>query len=445
MAKFSQQFLQAMAQPSYQQGLFSAARSLGELPGRLAEEREVMGTQQTLAEMMNTNSRIAETGNLKGLEEQRTKLMGMLSGATSDQSRDMILGELGRVENLRDVAKPVARQRDINTLVSAETSIAEANAQIEELKKDITPQGQIKLSAAIKAKAAIQKRIDSLKSDPALVAEKNQYEYNLKLKNLTQKNQMFNQEKLVKARELMALEYGSPDYNDKVANLNSNGFGSVVKEFEKNENERQTALLTLNKLKEETRPLNATELSHAKELNLPIEDVAPMLQRSIYMNALTEISKLGYAASRTVQSLTAMSDAEAESTVELALEEMKSQGEQFLPMFETMDEYIEDMPAEEKQILYGMVKGKTKEQVPGIIEDYFSIYAPEAFDRMKSKVLKEEKVAQEKAKEQKELMEKAKEVISNGFASNIDEAITWIENETNKRIASRAIQRGNIN
>ena len=38
MAKFSQQFLQAMAQPSYQQGLFTAARELGEMPGRIREE-----------------------------------------------------------------------------------------------------------------------------------------------------------------------------------------------------------------------------------------------------------------------------------------------------------------------------------------------------------------------------------------------------------------------
>jgi len=41
MAKFSQQFLRAMAQPSYQQGLFTAAKGLGELPG-LARQREQM-------------------------------------------------------------------------------------------------------------------------------------------------------------------------------------------------------------------------------------------------------------------------------------------------------------------------------------------------------------------------------------------------------------------
>ena len=79
MAKFSQAFLQAMTQPSYQEGLFTAARSLGEMPGRMREAQEVRATQQSLVEMMNTNSRIAETGNLKGLEDQRNILTGMLS------------------------------------------------------------------------------------------------------------------------------------------------------------------------------------------------------------------------------------------------------------------------------------------------------------------------------------------------------------------------------
>lgn len=39
MAKFSQAFLQAMTQPSYQEGLFTAAKELGGLRGRLDEER----------------------------------------------------------------------------------------------------------------------------------------------------------------------------------------------------------------------------------------------------------------------------------------------------------------------------------------------------------------------------------------------------------------------
>jgi len=55
MAKFSQAFLQSMTQPAYQEGLFTAAQQLGEMPGRMREAQEVRATQESLVEMMNTN------------------------------------------------------------------------------------------------------------------------------------------------------------------------------------------------------------------------------------------------------------------------------------------------------------------------------------------------------------------------------------------------------
>ena len=40
MAKFSQTFLQSMLQPSYQEGLFSAARGIGQAPGLRKQQQE---------------------------------------------------------------------------------------------------------------------------------------------------------------------------------------------------------------------------------------------------------------------------------------------------------------------------------------------------------------------------------------------------------------------
>lgn len=48
MAKFSQAFLQAMTQPSYQEGLFTAAKQLGGLRGRLQEEGLETQAQEAL-------------------------------------------------------------------------------------------------------------------------------------------------------------------------------------------------------------------------------------------------------------------------------------------------------------------------------------------------------------------------------------------------------------
>ena len=50
MAKFSQTFLQGLLQPSYQEGLFSAARGIGAAPQMRALQQQQQGQQQVIAE-----------------------------------------------------------------------------------------------------------------------------------------------------------------------------------------------------------------------------------------------------------------------------------------------------------------------------------------------------------------------------------------------------------
>ena len=51
MAKFSQAFLQSMLQPSYQEGLFTAARGIGQAPGLRRQQQQQQAEQQQLAAM----------------------------------------------------------------------------------------------------------------------------------------------------------------------------------------------------------------------------------------------------------------------------------------------------------------------------------------------------------------------------------------------------------
>lgn len=51
MAKFSQALLQGLLNPTYQQGLFEAARGLGQTPGLMAAERQRQEQQQKLADI----------------------------------------------------------------------------------------------------------------------------------------------------------------------------------------------------------------------------------------------------------------------------------------------------------------------------------------------------------------------------------------------------------
>ena len=55
MAKFSQAFLQGLLQPSYQQGLFTAAQQAAQLPGQLKQQQQIQQQRQQLAQI-DTNS-----------------------------------------------------------------------------------------------------------------------------------------------------------------------------------------------------------------------------------------------------------------------------------------------------------------------------------------------------------------------------------------------------
>jgi hypothetical protein len=86
MAKFSQAFLQSMTQPSYQEGLFTAARELGGLRGRLNEERRQAELKKQEEER---------------LAKQRQYQANLLSlGASGTFDPEMLKGALGGAAEL---------------------------------------------------------------------------------------------------------------------------------------------------------------------------------------------------------------------------------------------------------------------------------------------------------------------------------------------------------
>ena len=67
MAKFSQAFLQGLLQPSYQQGLFEAAKGVGQLPAVLDAQKLQKEQQQQMTSLISgppTVERIAQSPKL---------------------------------------------------------------------------------------------------------------------------------------------------------------------------------------------------------------------------------------------------------------------------------------------------------------------------------------------------------------------------------------------
>ena len=268
MARFGQSFVRSATNPAFTQGLFQLGQQVGSAPRRAREEAERVAAQNQLVEMANTSQMIAENGNLGGLEDQREKLQGMLTSATDEQTREMIIGQIDQLSKLRDAAKPVAFEKDVQTLMKAESSLADANAQIESLQDDTSPEGQARLEAAKRAKQAIEQKVNALKGDPKVATAVDDRRYQAELKALTDEEALAVAEEAKARRTLLKFKPGTEGWDSTVAELEASGQGAIVKEVEDLFIEREQRLLELQKIRDNNGPFSPEEKAHVERLDL---------------------------------------------------------------------------------------------------------------------------------------------------------------------------------
>ena len=145
MARFSESFLRSMTQPSFQEGLFTAARQLGGLRGQLEQERGAMqrfdqlskATDQALASRFSGDPN-ALAVNIKSLEKLR-------DAAPTLQEKQAIDSRITQLRGMMPAAEQAGLKRDITAVsqidnvldgLDARTDISEQ--QKSELKESLT-------------------------------------------------------------------------------------------------------------------------------------------------------------------------------------------------------------------------------------------------------------------------------------------------------------------
>jgi hypothetical protein len=145
MAKFSQQFLRAMAQPSYQEGLFTAARELGGLRGRLEEERGAMQRFDQLSKTTGQAQASALSGDPNALALNIKRLEEIRNAAPTLQEKQVIDSRISQLRSMAPAAKQAGLKRDVTAVsqidnvldgLDARTDISEQ--QKSELKESLT-------------------------------------------------------------------------------------------------------------------------------------------------------------------------------------------------------------------------------------------------------------------------------------------------------------------
>ena len=148
MAKFSQAFLQGLLQPTYQQGLFEAAKGLGQAPGLMAMQQRREATQAQVQQLLQANAN--NPTELARLEQQyrlqgKTDIADMFAKASvsakgllqqqGSESISVIQQQLmqesdpTRMQQLEDAMIAVARQtgqQDPSALIGTSNKIQDA-------------------------------------------------------------------------------------------------------------------------------------------------------------------------------------------------------------------------------------------------------------------------------------------------------------------------------
>ena len=159
MAKFSQTFLQSMLQPSYQEGLFSAARGIGAAPQMRAlqqQQQAELSRYDESAQLSEQGVAAAQQGDVSALTQRIADLRRQMATATTLQEKQAIRQEMTNLQRMRPNAEKIAVGNKAQSIVQGEQAL-----------QDETVSGTAKL--------AIQKRLEELKKDPEAMRQYNKY------------------------------------------------------------------------------------------------------------------------------------------------------------------------------------------------------------------------------------------------------------------------------
>jgi hypothetical protein len=169
MAKFSQTFLQSMLQPSYQEGLFEAARGIGAAPQMRALQQQQQGEQQVIAEA-NTALQSNDPAQLTAVSQklaalgtpEATKLAFQLTQRLNQlQGPEAQLRKIQLEEAQANQQKRLQTERSKN-VVAAWTAMGEADRV--KFKGQLPVDDQLLIDNAELQDLERQKRVEEIES-----------------------------------------------------------------------------------------------------------------------------------------------------------------------------------------------------------------------------------------------------------------------------------------
>ena len=378
MAKFSDTFIQGLLNPSYSQGLFEAAKGVGQAPALMHQQKQrqqrekgmmggMLAAQQAAAEgRFDPETMKAYMGSMQGLGVPSQDIMQTLPTLQQANQASVVNNKQNQ---LVDLQQQLNEQAQI-LLESDDRSRKEAaNYQIDSIEEQMVTIG--KETRGIDASTFVGVG-DKTRAGVA-EAQLKQIETNAKISGAKQKLARASLEQLKFGTE------GSEDrktWNAKAKELVDAGYQTVVQDVRKKEQEIELANETHKNNMADTKAPSEAQLQEMKKEGLKIPK--DRLQQRQLWRTFSETNR-----QKQVDKATAYLDPikanQAEGLVSYYMNRIAASGDYFDITSDDITEVIENLSDEQKAEVADLVVGKTTEQVGLVVEKWLKENYPGPF------------------------------------------------------------------
>jgi len=358
--RLSSAVLGGLAQPDFARaaGLSIGAGMLG--AQRRADEAETRATQEASIELLRKAQVAQETGDMGMLTGLTGELDALLSSTQNEQSRQIIMDSLNTVQGQRAATQ---QQAQTNTAMS----IIKTEQALQNFKNQTGPLSDQELTV----QKTLQDRLAMMKQNGAAVAEADTIKYTTQLTQLTREEKIREQQSKAVTAALASTPKDSKQYENIVARANNMGLGGAVKKFEKSMLETEKLNMEVQKLRDEQ---PGKPLTEAQKTRLTNTGYTLSGDRVADRKAFISLVEGEAAALKniTLRNITEVSGAEAKALARQALRDLQNEpgADQFLNIFDDLNDEIDELSDKELQELYDLSEGKTPAEIRQIAVDW---------------------------------------------------------------------------
>ena len=396
MAKFSQAFLQGLLQPTYQEGLFDVARSVGQVPAlmrqqeqRQQREKGMMGgllaAQQAAAEgRFDSETMKSYIGSMRGLGVSSEDIMKQLSALQTANQAGVLNNNqnqlVGLQQQLNEQANILLQSDDQSRKEAANFQIDSLEEQMVNLAKETRGiDAATFVGAGDRARAGVtEAQLKQIETDAQIRGAQEQ----LAISTLGQ------------------LAYGTEGsearkaWNAQAAKLEQAGYRKAVQTVRKQEQDIAVANQEFKDAMQANKVPTPAQIKEMKDENIPVPEDA-LGQKQAWKAYLKEKQTKAIAAATSY--LDPVSAARAEGLVKWTMQSIAERGDFIDVGFDDIATVIEELTPEQHSEINSLVTGKAESDVGPIVEQWLRRNYPEPFE--KSEKFRQNKQRQAAARE----------------------------------------------